>query len=109
MAITLRVLGQLYPSAATETTLYTCATTSAVISSLVICNQSASTADTFTVRICVAGAGDSTQQVIFSNANIPPNTMVPLTAGLSLANTDVIKVTSTNGTCSFNLFGQENS
>jgi len=109
MAITLRVLGQVFPSAAVETTLYTCATTSAVISSLVICNQSVSTADAFTVRICVAGAGDSTKQVLFSNANLPPNTMVPLTAGITLANTDVIKVTSANGTSSFNLFGQENS
>jgi len=108
MAITLRVLGQVFPSATVETTLYTCATTSAVISSLVICNTSASTPDTFTVRVCVAGAVDDNKQLIFDNATIPAGTMLPVTIGITLASTDVIKVTSTNGTCAFNLFGQEN-
>lgn len=109
MTATIRVLAQLAPSAATETALYTCATTSVVISTLVICNTSVSAPDTFTVRICVAGAADNDKQLIFNTATLPAGTMLPVTVGLTLANTDVIKVTATNGTCAFNLFGQENS
>ena len=109
MPTTLRVLGQAFPSAAVETALYTCATTSAVISTLVICNTSLSTPDTFTVRVCVGGAVDTNAQLLFDSTTIPAGTTVPVTIGMTLANTDVIKVTSTNGTCSFNAFGQENS
>jgi hypothetical protein len=109
MATTLRVLAQLAPSAGSETTLYTCATTSAVISSLFVCNTSSSTADTFTVRICVAGAADVAKQIIFSASSINPSTTLSIVAGITVANTDVIKVTSTNGTTSFSIFGQENS
>lgn len=105
---TIRVLAQSAPSAAAETALYTCATTSAVISSLFICNTSSSTADSFTVRICIGGAGDTAAQILFASAPIPANTTLPVVAGITCANTDVIKVTSTNGTTSFSLFGQEN-
>jgi hypothetical protein len=91
-----------------ETALYTCATTSAVISTLNICNFGASS-DTFTVRVCVAGAGDSNKQLLFYVASLPPNTTLTITIGITVANTDVIKVTSTNGTSAFSLFGQENS
>ncbi len=108
MATTIRVLAQLYPTATVETTLYTCATTSVVISSLIVCNNSV-TPDTFSVRICIAGAGDTNAQLLFSGTGIGGNGVLDLTAGLTLASTDVIKVTSTNGTCSFQLFGQENS
>jgi len=109
MAATIRVLGQSAPAATIETALYTCGTVSAVISSLFICNTDPGTPDTFTVRICVAGAGDNIKQVIFYNSPIPAATMINVVAGITLANTDVIKVVSTNGTCSFSVFGQENS
>lgn len=108
MPATIRVLGQVYPAAATETPLYTCATTSAVVSTLVICNQGGAP-DTFSIRVCIGGAADVPEQLIFESAIIPPGTMLPVTIGITLANTDVIKVTSVNGTSSFNLFGQENS
>jgi hypothetical protein len=91
-----------------ETALYTCATTSAVISTLNICNFSGSS-DVFSVRVCVAGAGDANEQYIFANAVIPANTTVPYTSGITLADTDVIRVVSTNGNCAFQVFGQENS
>lgn len=109
MSITLRVLGQVAPAAATGTVLYTCATTSVVISSLYVCNTSLSVADTFTIRVNVAGAGDTAKQILFESATIAPSTTVVIVSGLTLATTDVIKVTSTNGTTTFNLFGQENS
>ena len=108
MAVTIKVLGQAAPTAAAETTLYTCATTSAVVSTLNICNFGGTT-DTFSVRVCVGGAGDANEQYIFANAPIPASTTVPYTSGITLANTDVIKVVSTNGNCAFQAFGQENS
>ena len=109
MAITLRVLGQLAPAAGIETALYTCATTSVVVSSLWVCNTSSVASDNFTIRICVAGAGDDPKQLLFSAATIPPGTGFSIVAGLTLASTDVIKVTSSGGLTSFSLFGQENS
>ena len=101
MAATIRVLGQVAPSAASETSLYTCATTSAVASSLWVCNTSSTTPDTFSVRVCVSGAADNIKQLLFYLVTIPPNTSLSIVAGLSLANTDVVKVFATNGTCSF--------
>jgi hypothetical protein len=108
MPTTIRVLAQAYPTATVETTLYTCATTSAVISTLTICNNSA-TADAITMRICVGGAGDSNEQLILSGTTVGGNGVLALTVGITMENTDVIKVTSANGTSAFNLFGQENS
>jgi len=109
MAAIIRVLGQVYPAANTETTLYTCGTTSAVISTINICNTSPSAADSFTVRICIAGAGDTNSQLLAYLVNLPPGTFLPVTVGLTVASTDVIKVLALNGTCSFQLLGQENS
>lgn len=109
MAATIKVLGQVAPSATVQTALYTCGATSAVVSSLFICNTDPSNADTFTIRISVANAADNIKQVLFYNSPIPAATMLNIVAGITLANTDVIKVVSTNGTCSFSAFGQENS
>ena len=108
MAVTIRVLGQAAPAAGVETALYTCATTSAVISTLNICNFGAAP-DTFTVRVNVGGAGDANKQLLFYLAPLPANTTVTITIGITIETTYVINVTSTNGTSSFNLFGQENS
>jgi hypothetical protein len=108
MAAIIRVLAQLFPAAATETTLYTCAVASVVISSLVVCNK-AGVADAVTVRICIGGAGNNDKQLVFSGLPVPPNATVDLTAGLTLANGDIIKATSLNGTSSFQIFGQENT
>lgn len=105
---TIRVLAQSAPVATVETALYTCATTSAVISSLFVCNTS-STADTFTARICVGGAGDAAKQLLYSGTPIPGNTTLAVVVGITMANTDVMKMTSTNGTTVFSAFGQENS
>jgi hypothetical protein len=108
MPATIKVLEQAYPTATVETTLYICGATSAVVSSLMVANTSG-TPDTITVRVCIGGAADNNKQLLFSGTPIGPNGAINLTAGLTLANTDVVKVTSTNGTCAFQLFGQENS
>ncbi len=58
MSDSLKVLGQLAPSATTETTLYTVPDKSqTTVSSLVICNRSGSGV-TYRVNISVAGASN---------------------------------------------------
>jgi len=108
MGAILRVLGQAYPTANTQTTLYACGTTSAVVSTFSMANT-AGNADVITARIAVGGEADNNKQLLFSNLIIAANSVLQLTAGFTFANTDILKVTSVNGTTSFQLFGQENS
>lgn len=107
MANVYKVLGQSNPAATTATTLYTVpAATSAVCSTLTICNQAASTA-TFRIAIRPAGAALAAQQYIAYDTTIAANDILTLTIGMSLATTDVITVYASTSTLSFNLFGSE--
>jgi hypothetical protein len=107
MAITYKVLGQSNPAANTNTTLYTVpAATSAVCSTLVICNQAASAA-TFRVAIRPAGATLAAQHYTSYDTNLNANDSITLTIGMTLATTDVITVRASTTTVSFNLFGSE--
>lgn len=107
MALTYKVLGQVNPSATTETTLYTVpASTSTVASSVVICNQAAAAA-TFRVYVRVAGAAANAKQYIFYDTSLAGNATTIATLGLTLATTDVVSVYASTATMSFQLFGQE--
>jgi hypothetical protein len=107
MAIAYKVLGQSNPAATTATTLYTVpASTSAVISTINICNQSGST-DTFRIAIRPAGATLAAQHYIAYNTSIPAYDSISLTIGITLATTDVVTVYAGAATLSFNLFGSE--
>ena len=107
MAITYKVLGQSNPAANTNTTLYTVpAATSAVCSTLVICNQAASAA-TFRVAIRPAGATIATQHYTSYDTNLNANDSITITIGITLATTDVVTVRANTTTVSFNLFGSE--
>jgi hypothetical protein len=102
-----KVLGQSYPTAATATTLYTVpSATSTVVSTIAVCNQSA-TNDTVNIAIRPAGASLSTTHYIAFGEPVGGNSMVHITSGITLATTDVITVLSTNGTSSFSAFGSE--
>jgi hypothetical protein len=106
MAITTKVLGQVIPAAATFTTLYTVpAATSAVCSTLIICNQGLGAA----VRIAVrpAGAAIAAQHYIVYDATMNAGDSLFFTIGLTLAATDVVSVYSSTATVSFSVFGQE--
>lgn len=105
----LKVLGQVVPSATTLTTLYTVpAATSAVCSTIVVSNNSA-TATSFRVSVAVAGAADNAKQYIYVDIPISGNDTFMATIGISLATTDVVRVYATLATLAFSLFGQENS
>jgi glucose-6-phosphate dehydrogenase assembly protein OpcA len=107
MPTTYKVLGQVAPSATTLTTLYTApASTQAVVSTISVCNQSAS-ATTFRIAIRVAGAAISGEDYIAYDSTISANNTTFITVGITLNATDVISVYSTAATVSFNAFGSE--
>lgn len=107
--LTLKVLGQVVPLAATLTTLYTVpAATQAVASSLYVCNQSA-TPTTFRVAVRPAGAAIDPKHYRYYDVPIAGNDTFVVTSGFSLATTDVVSVYATLATLSFNLDGQERS
>lgn len=107
MATVYKVLGQVEPSATTDTTLYTVpSATEAVCSTLSVCNKNAS-AGTFRVRIKVAGAADDDKQFVVYDATIVGKDTLLLTFGATLAATDVVVVYASNADVTFQLFGSE--
>lgn len=107
MPITYKVLGQSNPSGNTATTLYTTpSSTSAVVSTLAICNQSSSNGS-FRVAVRPSGATLSNTHYIAYDTVIPNNDTIHLTIGITLATTDVVTVYANNAVMSFSLFGSE--
>jgi hypothetical protein len=107
MTDTFKVLAQTSPSAATPENAYEVpGGTSAVISSIVVANRSA-TATTFRISVAVGGEADDVKQYLYYDAPIDGNDTVPLTLGISLAETDVVRVYATLATLSFNISGVE--
>ena len=106
MATTYAILAQSNPSATTETTLYT-ASAATVVSSLVICNQTASAA---TYRIAVRPAADGSTAAkhwIVYGATVAASDSTVLTIGATLATGDKIQVYASTANLSFTAFGSE--
>lgn len=107
MATTYKVLGQSNPAAATATTLYTVpSATSAVVSTLSICNLSTTSA-TYRIAVRPAGATLAAAQYIAYDATLTSNNTITLTLGITLAATDVVTVYASTANVSFSLFGSE--
>jgi len=105
MADTLKTLAQANPLAATLTDVYTVpALTSAVLSTIMVANRSA-TATSFRISVAIGGAANSDEQYIAYDVAIDGNDIQEITVGVSLAATDVVRVYATLATLSFNLFG----
>lgn len=106
MATSYKVLGQSNPAATTATTLYTVpGATSAVASTLVVCNQGLTT----TVRVAIrpAGAALTASQYIMYDTVVNSNDSLFLTIGLALDTTDVVTVYAGTANVSFSLYGSE--
>jgi glucose-6-phosphate dehydrogenase assembly protein OpcA len=102
-----KTLGQSAPSATTNTNLYTVpASTSAVVSTLVIANRAASAA-TFRIAIRPAGAAIANQHYIAYDVPVGASDSTTLTLGITLATTDIITVYASTANISFNAFGSE--
>jgi len=101
------VLGQSNPSATTATTLYTVpSATSTVVSTITICNQTA-TAATFRIAVRPAGATLAAQHYVAYDVAVGASDSTALTLGLTLATTDIITVYASTATVSFAAFGSE--
>jgi hypothetical protein len=97
MAYYYKVLGQAAPSTTANTDVYTVASgRMAVISSIVICNTTA-TAATYNVYQRIAGATASTANAIVYGATVPANTTNTIEVKITLGATDVITVASGTG------------
>lgn len=107
MAEIFKILGQNAPAGTTLTDLYTVpAATSTTISSVTVCNRSA-TATTFRISVAVAGAADATNQYIFYDQAIDGNSTYIATIGITLATTDKLRVYAGTSNLTFNAFGVE--
>jgi hypothetical protein len=103
-----KVLGQSNPSATTETTLYTVpSSTSTVVSSIAVCNQTASSA---TFRVAVRPAADASttaKHYLVYGTTVGAADTIVLTIGTTLAAGDLIRVFASNANLSFSAFGSE--
>lgn len=107
MPTTYKVLGQSAPSATTATTLYTVpSATSAIVSTINICNRSSS-ADTFRIAVRPAGAALANSHYLAYDVSIPANDSISLTIGVSLATTDVVTCYAGTANLTFAAFGAE--
>lgn len=107
MPQTYKTLGQSAPSATTDTTLYTVpSATSAVVSTLTVCNRDSASA-TYRVAVRVGGAAISSAAYLFYDITLPGNSADTHTLGLSLAATDVLTVRASTANLTFQAFGTE--
>lgn len=102
-----KVLGQVAPSATTDTTLDTVpSATQAVVSTISVCNRAA-TAATYRIAVRPAGATLANLHYIAYDAAIAANDSTFITVGITLAATDVITVYASSANLSFSAFGSE--
>jgi hypothetical protein len=107
MANTYKILGQVSPLATTSTDLYTVpASTSAVCSSISICNRDTSNT-TFRVSISQGGASITNKDYLYYDVTLAGNDTFVATLGITLATTDKIRVYAGNTNLSFQIWGTE--
>jgi hypothetical protein len=107
MPETIKVLGQVSPSATTETDLYAVpAFTATVASSATVCNRGG-TDTTFRMSIAVGGGATATKDYLYYDVILAAADTFIATIGMTLAATDVVRVYAGNGNLSFSLFGVE--
>ena len=107
MATAYKVLGQSAPAATTDTTLYTVpSSTQAVVSTVSVCNRSASAA-TFRIAVRPDGASIANQHYVAYDVTVDGNATIPWTIGITLGDTDVVTVRASSANLSFSAFGSE--
>lgn len=107
MAEALKCLGQQLPAQDTLTNLYETPTAkSAVVSSIVICNQNRESV-TFRLAHAIAAAADARAQYLYYDQIVPPQKTFIATIGMTLAGTDVIRCKASRTNVSFNVYGSE--
>lgn len=110
MATVYKVLGQANPAATTATTLYGPVPGSppaqAVLSSITVCNTG-STATTYRIAVRPSNAALAKQHYLVYDANLPANTTVAHTVGVTMGTGDYLTVYAGNADLAFSAFGSE--
>ena len=107
MADSLKVLGQVDTAVTTVTTLYTVHdATVTTISSIVVANRTGS-AITFRLSVHVGGASADDKQYLYYDKSVAANDSLTIVIGITLNQTDVLKVYASAVDMSFNVFGVE--
>ena len=107
MASTYKVLGQSAPNATTDTDIYTVpSATEAVVSTIVICNRSASNA-TYRLAVRPAGATLANEHYVAYDITVGAGDSTALTLGITMAATDVLTAYASVADLSFSVFGSE--
>jgi hypothetical protein len=107
MTDALKILGQVAPSATTESALYTVPTgKSAIVNTFTVCNRSA-TAATFRLSFDQGGGGTANKDYVYYDLAIAGNDNFTATVGYTLAAGDVMYVYASTGNLSFSAFGLE--
>lgn len=109
MADVIKVLGQAAPTTTATTDLYTVPNLNqTTVSSLVVCNRTGG-ALTFRVSVHVAGAAASNEQYLYYDKTVAANDSFTAVLGLTLNQSDEVKVNASANGLSFNMFGVETS
>jgi len=109
MATAYKVLGQSNPAATTEATLYTPSgsTATAVVSTIAVCNQAATSA-TYRIAVWPNGtASSSGPNWLVYGATVNANDTTFLTLGITLEHGATIRVYASSATVSFHAYGSE--
>ena len=107
MAVSYKVLGQSAPSATTDTTLYTVpASTQVVISTITVCNRSATSA-TYRIAIRPNGAAIADQHYVAFDVTLVGNSTDTWSIGATVDAADVVTVRASTANLSFAAFGSE--
>jgi len=107
MPTSYKILGQVNPSATTNTTLYTVpAATDTVVSSISIANLASSSA-TYRIAVRPAGAALANVHYLAYDVTVGAADTTILTVGLTLDTTDVITVYGSTANLVFHAYGSE--
>lgn len=107
MTDSFHVLAQISPSLGSLTPAYTVpVSTTATISSISICNTTATPA-TFRISIQIGGTGDNIKQYLYYDLPLLNNDTFIATVGLTLGTGDIIAVQTNANNIAFNIFGVE--
>jgi hypothetical protein len=109
MADSIKVLGQASPAATTSADLYVVpAEAQATISSITVCNTGSSPV-TIRISVAVANEANSTKQYIYYDYVIGAKDTLLVVIGMTLNETDRVRVYASATNVAFNIFGVETS
>ena len=107
MATTYKVLGQSSPVANTLTAVYTVpSATSTVISTITVCNQTASNAS-YSIAVAPNGEADNVKHYVIRGGVVPAADSIGITLGMTIDAADVVRCNTNFANVSFNIFGSE--